>query len=416
MVKRCLALMILLGGISFLVAQSQLEWMMVVESVNDMGVFMRLDVHNPTTQEWNYSFPSSTIALYSMDGQYYQEGDLPVITPYTLAAGASDSFPMQHPYPLSEGTHVLQGHLNIPVSPDGYLAVGEPVTVLYPPQISILVGDGSLRSRIPIDFYWRSTLYECIYTATELNHQPGSITAISFFNDFSTVDSQPFLAQNIQVWLGHTFQTGLSAGWIPAGDLTPVFDGLVNFPVGHNEVMIPLSAPFAYVGNQNLVMLITRPLHSSYQFSSDPFEAQECDQERSLKRFTDVGSIDPYNPPAAQPSNYIPQMPTTRFHMIPNGDPVPNNDPHQVPSAFVAIASPNPFRDICVIVPKQPTQSTMRVYNTRGQLIRELHPTPDASFIWDGRDPAGNRCPAGVYLYRLNSTRQDCAGKLLLAH
>lgn len=409
----CVLMVFLLAG-AYLAGQYQLDWNLVVESVTDAGVAMRLDVHNPSTQDWNYTFSSTPFTLYSVDGVYYNDTFLPVVVPYTLPAGASDSFPMQHPYPLSEGTHIIQAYLNIYVE-GNYLPVGDYVVVHYPAQISILVGNGALRSRVPIDFYWRSTLYECIYTATELNHQPGSITAIAFYNDFSTPDSQPFLDQSIRVWMGHTFQTGLSNGWIPAGELAQVFDGLVDFPVGHNEVLLTLDAPFEYAGNQNLVLLLTRPMHSSYQYSSDPFETHSCPAERSLKRFTDVGSIDPYAPPPAETANYIDQMPTTRFYLIPNGDPVPVSDPVLPPAAPSVSISPNPFRDLCVITPKTPSPGTMRVYNLRGQLVAELAPGRDGSFRWDGHASDGTACAAGIYLFQIGSGSLSARGKLLLA-
>jgi hypothetical protein len=396
-----------------LTAQAGMIWDLVIESVSAAGIDMRLDVYNYSSAAWYHEFPSSTIALYSIDGQYFFDADIPVITPYTLPAGYSDSFAMQHPYPLAEGAHSVQAHINIPEG-DGYQAVGMPELVRYPPDLMITVGEGLQRARIPIDFYWRSTLYESIYTATELQHQPGTINAVGYFYEFSGASSTPFLEQTIRIWMGHTFQTGLEDGWIAAGELTPVFDGQVNFPLGNNEVIITLSTPFDYVGNQNLVLLITRPLHGSYQFSADPFVVDTCGQWRALKHYTDMGSIDPYDPPLPQPASYVAQIPKTRFYITPNGDPVEVSDPQQAPPALRASVYPNPFREGCVVTPNRNVQGSMDVFNLRGQIVRRLMPSRDGTYHWDGNTESGAKCGPGIYLFGIDSGRERCVGKMLL--
>ncbi|MCD8480463.1 MAG: hypothetical protein LRZ88_09730 [Candidatus Cloacimonetes bacterium] len=151
-----LVVLILLSFFSPLCAQLQLDWDLVIESVNGTYIDMRLDVVNNTAEDWNYNFGSAAVAFYSIDGQIHTGMLLPMVLPYTLEAGASDSFDLFHSGYLDPGPHTVQAHLNISVD-DAYLPVGEPEIVLIEDFIPITMGDGSEPARVPIDFYWRNS-------------------------------------------------------------------------------------------------------------------------------------------------------------------------------------------------------------------------------------------------------------------
>jgi hypothetical protein len=63
-------------------------------------------------------------------------------------------------------------------------------------------------------------------------------------------------------------------------------------------------------------------------------------------------------------------------------------------------------------------QTSLRVYNIRGQLVKilvdeELYPGSYEA-IWDGTDDAGDRVASGVYLYRLNTDKNQTTRRMIL--
>ncbi|MFO7660668.1 MAG: carboxypeptidase regulatory-like domain-containing protein [Candidatus Cloacimonadaceae bacterium] len=144
---------------------------------------------------------------------------------------------------------------------------------VYPPADTILVPPTNFTYRIPMDFYWRTSLFQMIFTpdisdAMRL-HPDRVISDIQFYNNFQT--NLP--DKETKIWLGTTTLTDLSNGWIPSSELTLVYDGLVDYPAGENVINISLQNPYLYAGN-NLVMLVMRPFDSS-QFTS-PLEYFYC--------------------------------------------------------------------------------------------------------------------------------------------
>ena len=79
-----------------------------------------------------------------------------------------------------------------------------------------------------MDFYFKNSLYECIYTAAELGGDDAYIYSIGFFNNF--VDT---INGATRIWLGNTGLSSLSADWIPSTELTPVFDGILAVSYTH---------------------------------------------------------------------------------------------------------------------------------------------------------------------------------------
>ncbi len=83
---------------------------------------------------------------------------------------------------------------------------------------------------------------------------------------------------------------------------------------------------------------------------------------------------------------------------------------------------PNPMRESARIdfVLPAPGVCSLKVYDTNGRLLRRLAegalPAGPASRIWDGRDEAGRRVPAGIYFYRLDAGGRVLTRKLLVIH
>ncbi|MHB8079984.1 MAG: C25 family cysteine peptidase [Candidatus Krumholzibacteriia bacterium] len=100
--------------------------------------------------------------------------------------------------------------------------------------------------------------------------------------------------------------------------------------------------------------------------------------------------------------------------------------PGEAPPAVLAVAPnyPNPFNPVTTVrlyVPG-PAGGTaplgLRVYNLQGRLVRVLHSGPSATgwrtWIWDGRDGAGQAQASGIYLLRAEAAGQVRTQKMAL--
>jgi hypothetical protein len=175
----------------------------------------------------------------------------------------------------------------------------------------ITIGIGDQTAYIPIDFWYKNSLFETIYTNSELNGFVGMVTGIKFYNSFNAaVDNKP-----IKIWLGTTTQTDLEAGWIPSTALTLVYDETVSYPTGENTISFEFDEPFMYLNGENLVMMVQRPMDTEY-ISSKYFKTQTVGTNRSRKLQSDSVEYDPTNPETGTLSG---QFPKTTFTVIPGG-------------------------------------------------------------------------------------------------
>ncbi|MGH1365623.1 MAG: SBBP repeat-containing protein [Calditrichia bacterium] len=104
-----------------------------------------------------------------------------------------------------------------------------------------------------------------------------------------------------------------------------------------------------------------------------------------------------------------------------------NNSPSSVGETLTQIDNfnlaqnyPNPFNPVTVItfeVPKA-VQSTLAIYNLRGQLIRILTSGKilqgQHQAIWNGTDDTGREMASGIYFYRLNAGEFSATKKMIL--
>lgn len=81
---------------------------------------------------------------------------------------------------------------------------------------------------------------------------------------------------------------------------------------------------------------------------------------------------------------------------------------------------PNPFNPVTTIQYHLPTQThaTLRIYDTRGRLIRQLFDAPrspgDHETVWDGNDDHGRSVPSGIYLSIVDTETGRTMSKMAL--
>ncbi|MBL7148526.1 MAG: carboxypeptidase regulatory-like domain-containing protein [Candidatus Cloacimonetes bacterium] len=176
--------------------------------------------------------------------------------------------------------------------------------------VEIRVGTGNHQtSWYPLNFAFRNNLSETIYFPTEIPYT-GLIHAISYYNNFDNYVG----SKQIRIWMGNTAQSTLTNGWIPAGALTEMFNGYINFPSGMNTIMIPFDNPFTYQGS-NLVVMANRVWDTqTYSLNDEFFETVETlyyDRTRAVN--SNTITINPTNPPTT--SYLFSRFPNTSFYM-----------------------------------------------------------------------------------------------------
>ncbi len=181
------------------------------------------------------------------------------------------------------------------------------IIVLPEGLMSVTIGDGDQNARFPVDFYWKNSLFETIYYPDELGFVSGTISTVQFYNNFSSnIVNTP-----IKIWMGSTNLPDLSDGYIPSTALNLVFDGNMDFPSGQNEVLVNLTTPYSHTPG-NLVMLVERPMDTSYYSSSDYFKCQTVGNNRARNASSDSANYDPAAPPAGTLTGQFPK--TTFFY------------------------------------------------------------------------------------------------------
>ena len=62
--------------------------------------------------------------------------------------------------------------------------------------------------------------------------------------------------------------------------------------------------------------------------------------------------------------------------------------------------------------------TTVVLFNASGRLVRRLHegdlPAGETTVSWDGRDDAGRKVPAGVYLVKVSTPEGEASGRVVL--
>ena len=176
--------------------------------------------------------------------------------------------------------------------------------------VEIRVGTGNHQtSWYPFNFAFRNNLSETIYFPTEIPYA-GLIHAISYYSNFDNYVG----SKQIRIWMGNTAQSTLTNGWIPAGSLTEMFNGYINFPSGMNTIMIPFDNPFNYLGN-NLVVMANRVWDTQTYSLNDKFyetieTAPYYDRTRAVN--SNTTQISPTNPPVGY---LFSRFPNTSFYM-----------------------------------------------------------------------------------------------------
>lgn len=160
----------------------------------------------------------------------------------------------------------------------------------------------------PINMFYKNGVTEALYFPEELQMLSGTIIGLSYKNNFT----QELLNKPIKIWMATTTASDLGTAWLPAAGFTLVFDGTVNFPLGINEIMIPLNTPYNYTGG-NLVVRVNRPMDTAYFNTSNHFYYTATPAHTGRTRYVedDNTAYDPMAPWEA--GSTVANVPNTKF-------------------------------------------------------------------------------------------------------
>ncbi|MCK9158710.1 MAG: carboxypeptidase regulatory-like domain-containing protein, partial [Candidatus Cloacimonas sp.] len=226
-------------------------------------------VGNPSTYNvsifnWGTSSQDTySVKLFSAEGI-----ELATTAGLACAPGATVQVPIDWT-PTTEGAIVIYGKVVLDGDQNNLNDQTPNLNILVNPAgvYNITIGNGDQFARMPVDMFYKNSIYEGLYYPAEMGNFMGQITGIQFYNDFTTnLPNMP-----TKVWIGTTTLTTLADAWIPVSEMTLVFDGTVNYPSGSNIITIPFNAPYLYLNGENLVIFVQRPYEDSYHSSGDDF-------------------------------------------------------------------------------------------------------------------------------------------------
>ncbi|MDP2174102.1 MAG: carboxypeptidase regulatory-like domain-containing protein [Candidatus Cloacimonadaceae bacterium] len=289
-------------------------------AANDLGVSALTGNMTPTAGapstytasvlNWGTNPQSTyTVKLFNSTGTELATSDGTAINP-----GQTVQIPIQWT-PAAAGAMVIYARVFLVGDQNTANDQSQNLSILVNPAgvFSFTIGTGTQTARMPIDMFYRNSLYQTLYYPAEMGNFMGQITGIQIYNNFLTnLPNKP-----TKVWIGTTTQANLSAGFIPSTQLTLVFDGNINYPSGQNTITIPFIQPYLYLNGENLVMLFNRPMDAGYFSSSDLFKSQTVGTNRARNIFSDTVVYDPANPGTVGAVTGI--FPMTTFMVIPGG-------------------------------------------------------------------------------------------------
>ena len=209
--------------------------------------------------------------------------------------------------PAAAGTIGVKGVINFAADENpGDNATGIVMFTIHPAGTYVAqIGPGTTVSgtRIPLDFFYKNSYAQTIYTNEQLGIGGGMINSIVYKNNFVSTNVG---SKGIKVWMGETTLTNLTGGFIDPAELTLVFDGEVEFPGGINDININLQTPYVYSG-QNLVVYTYRNLDDQYYKSTDLFYLTNTEEQRSRRAQKD-SQLDPLAPTGGTATTYIPDI------------------------------------------------------------------------------------------------------------
>jgi hypothetical protein len=162
----------------------------------------------------------------------------------------------------------------------------------------IVIGTGTEELGLPIDPYYGYSYSQSIFLQSDIHLANRNIEKIYYYWNGAGA------ATNSNVWtvyMGNTDKTAFdsTSDWIPIGNLTQVFSGVVDLPAVEGWVEITLDPPF-YHNDTNLVIAVDENIYGYDSYPNVYFycTSVETKGNRSILYRNDYTNPDPTLPPA----------------------------------------------------------------------------------------------------------------------
>lgn len=156
--------------------------------------------------------------------------------------------------------------------------------VTIPVEGNYHIGSGDVTNNsIPMDPYYKRSYTQSIFYASDFTGIDGQIESIAWNYNGNTASTQP-----IKVYMATTTKTEFESNtdWVPADQLTMVYDGSVDLPNIESWVNVSFDVPFAYDGTDNLVIAVLRN-NTEFFSGNDEFYGTATENDRSIKYCVD---------------------------------------------------------------------------------------------------------------------------------
>jgi M6 family metalloprotease-like protein len=202
--------------------------------------------------------------------------------------------------PPGEYKRVISINTNDPITPQKQIVL---MFSVLDGEIVLNWGNGETQmSNQPVQMSYKNSLAQTFYKAEEIGHQ-GKLTGVYYYNNFV----HNLMNKQVKVWVGETEYPNLSNGWIPASQLMLAYDGMIDFPVGVNKILIPFQQPYDYSG-ANLVVMVERTMDQASYFGFNNFYSTYGFDGSTSARARTVNSssiaLDPFNPTGGSLSSF----------------------------------------------------------------------------------------------------------------
>lgn len=214
------------------------------------------------------------------------------------------------------------------------------VTVEYNPISTVNVGIDQiyLNTNYPANFYYKASISQTIYLQNEIN-KTGNITNLKYYmNLYGDIP----VNRPIKIWMATTTNQNFASNtsWIPFNQFTLVYDGVVNLnTAGNYTIDLPLLNPYPYNGG-NLVIMVLRPLDSSYYSSANKFYTSWVNSARTLSRHSDTINFNPETPGTGATYTYVGNITLTIQNLPGSVSGLVQSNTNPISNALVQIESP----------------------------------------------------------------------------
>jgi len=232
------------------------------------------------------------------------------------------------------------------------------VSVQYQDTEDIHIGDGIYPATdSPLNFFYLHSLAQTLYKAEDITATGETINGLEYRVYFDNdTDDVP-----IQIYLGETTEENMENAWVDPSSFTLVYEGMVNFQKGFNNIYIPFDTAYEYTGD-NLVVYSNKSYPEQILWTGF-YNTPDQNTAYSRVVYGDDQPFDAMNPPNGFPRYEVPNI-TLFFSsgvLAVNGQDLDTN---------AVVLYPNPVTNVLHIQTTEPMRE-IRILNTLGQQVRQ---------------------------------------------